>query len=200
MLTRSDSDLWRICSGSGWSATDWETLARQLTVGHCFEVKVCLMSSGGIGCLDEQVARSIAENAEHRGNAWFYSTFEQAAALFASLLRLPCAESTDDSPHDTNGPVAATEDVAMTDSPPAGVDEDDPSEGDAVWRHVEACPSVEASKAADIRAAIVERLGRKAANRLLSQTKATVAKDGNGHKNRVLRLGGSALKLRRVAM
>ncbi len=69
--------------------------------------------------------------------------------------------------------------------------------GEEVWQHVEGCLAAEADKALDIRAALEQRLGEPEARRLLAYTRATVAKQ-NGHKNRILRNRGTALKLRRA--
>ena len=65
-----------------------------------------------------------------------------------------------------------------------------------LWEHVEACSTREATKALDIRAALVARLGKPRATELLAKTRATVAKDGRGHSNRVLRVNGALLKLK----
>ena len=62
---------------------------------------------------------------------------------------------------------------------------------------MEGSPAAEADKAVDIRAALEQRLGKPEARRLLACARATVAKQ-NGHKNRILRIGGTALRLRRA--
>ena len=141
--------------------------------------------------MDEQVARTIEEYAEHNGNAGFHYTFERSSALFAPFLRSPDEESTDDSPGavESGENVTATDEVDMTDSAATRGAAVDPSDGEAVWGHVEARPSVEASKSVDIRVSIVELLGKTAAKKLLFQTKATVAKNANGYTNRVVRFG-----------
>ena len=67
---------------------------------------------------------------------------------------------------------------------------------DEIWLHVEGTSIADADKAADIRSAIENRLGKQEAKRLLACTRATVAKQ-NGHKNRIMRIGRVALRLRR---
>ena len=67
---------------------------------------------------------------------------------------------------------------------------------DEIWLHVEGASIADADKAADIRSAIENRLGKPEAKRLLACTRATVAKQ-NGHKNRIMRIGRVALRLRR---
>ena len=63
---------------------------------------------------------------------------------------------------------------------------------------MEGCQAAEADKASDIRAALEQRLGKPEVKRLLACTWATVAKQNGGHKNRILRIGGTALRLRRA--
>ena len=67
---------------------------------------------------------------------------------------------------------------------------------DEIWLHVEGTRTADADKALDIRLALENRLGKQEAKRLLACTRGTVAKQ-NGHKNRILRIGGIALRLRR---
>ena len=75
-------------------------------------------------------------------------------------------------------------------------EEEEDGVGGDIWQHVEGCPAADADKAVDIRAALEQRLGKPAARHLLACTRATVAKQNGGRKNRILRLGGTALKLR----
>ena len=67
---------------------------------------------------------------------------------------------------------------------------------DEIWLHVEGTSIADADKAVDIRMALEHRLGKLEDKRLLACTRATVAKQNGGRKNRILRLGGAALKLR----
>jgi hypothetical protein len=48
----------------------------------------------------------------------------------------------------------------------------------------------------EIRAALEEKVGKTQAQKLLARTKPTVSQDSSGKKNRVLKLGGSLLKLK----
>ena len=68
-----------------------------------------------------------------------------------------------------------------------------------LWQHVEPCSTRQASKAADIRTALVAKHGKTRATELLSKTRATVAKDTQGQNNRVLRANGTLLKLKTTA-
>eukprot|EP00973_Karenia_brevis_P050711 7044884-Karenia_brevis.AAC.1 len=66
----------------------------------------------------------------------------------------------------------------------------------ALWDLVEPCNSAEASKAGDLRASLQAAFGKSEASRLLANTRASVARGADGHKFRMLRLNGHALKLK----
>ena len=66
---------------------------------------------------------------------------------------------------------------------------------DPLWGYVVPCSSREAAKAVDLRAALEARCGKETAKSLLASTKATVALDASGRKNRVLKLCGTYVKL-----
>ncbi len=72
----------------------------------------------------------------------------------------------------------------------------DTNEADPLWSYVQACPTREATKCVEIRAALTEKVGKAEAQKLLARTKPTVAQDSSGKKIRVLKLGGSLLKLK----
>ena len=78
------------------------------------------------------------------------------------------------------------------------LEEEDEGVVDEIWRHVEGSPAAEADKAVDIRMALEQRLGKQEAKCLLACARATVAKQ-DGHKNRILRIGRTALKMRRAS-
>ena len=67
---------------------------------------------------------------------------------------------------------------------------------DPLWEFVAPCSTRDAAKAVDLRAALEERCGKDVAKSLLARTKATVAQDPSGKKNRVLKLGGSFIRLK----
>ena len=66
-----------------------------------------------------------------------------------------------------------------------------------MWEHVEPCATRDATKAIDVRATLIAKLGKPRATELLSKTRATVAKNTQGQNNRVLRANGTLLKLKR---
>ena len=67
---------------------------------------------------------------------------------------------------------------------------------DPLLEFCEPCSTREASKAADVRVALEQRLGKAKARALLSKVKYTVAQDQTGHKNKVIKYGSSLLKLK----
>ena len=80
------------------------------------------------------------------------------------------------------------------------IDEDAVSEegveNDPLWGYVSACTTRDAAKATDLRAALEAQCGKEVAKSLLGRTRATVAQDASGKKNRVLKLGNSFIKLK----
>ena len=69
---------------------------------------------------------------------------------------------------------------------------------DPLWEYVDKCTARDAAKAVDVRCALEARFGKEAAKSLLANTKASVAQDASGRKNRVLRLGASYISLKSV--
>ena len=94
----------------------------------------------------------------------------------------------------------AENDASGSDSPQscvvAATDHD--VETDPLWEHVDKCTARDAAKAVDVRCALEARFGKEAAKSLLANTKASVAQDASGRKNRVLRLGASYISLKGV--
>ena len=56
-----------------------------------------------------------------------------------------------------------------------------------MWDHVTACELKEASKAADVRSALVARFGKSDAKLILHSCTTLVAKNAEGQSNRILR-------------
>lgn len=88
-------------------------------------------------------------------------------------------------------PARADQPEASSDDPDMDTEPDDP-----IWNYVQACSTREATKCVEIRAALEEKVGKVEAQKLLARAKPTVAQDASGKKNRVLKLGGSLLKLK----
>ena len=77
-----------------------------------------------------------------------------------------------------------------------GEDASTPDVPPQIWEYVKPCSTRDATKAVDIRTALVAMVGKPRATELLSNTRATVAKDAQGRNNRVLRANGTLLKLK----
>ena len=99
----------------------------------------------------------------------------------------PPAENTDASGSDSpqSCVVAATDAVGDVDKDP-------------LWEFVEKCAARDAAKAVDVRGALEARFGKETSKSLLANTKASVAQDASGRKNRVLKLGASYISLKIV--
>ena len=97
----------------------------------------------------------------------------------------PPAENTDASGSDSPQSCVVTDAVGDVDKDP-------------LWEYVVACAARDAAKAVDIRAALEAQCGKEVAKSLLANTKASVAQDVSGRKNRVLKLGASYITLKSV--
>ena len=183
LLVRNDAGIFRFHFGDGAAE-----VAASLSNGHCFEV----LPAFALPQAPESLAGSLADivgefGGASLGNAWFSGV--ALDALASSLVRLCIAGgSNSDAVDDSARERKSDEEDAQEEE----LEEDE----EEVWQHVEGCAAAEADKAFDIRAALEQRLGKPEARKLLACTRATVAKQ-NGHKNRILRIGGTALKLRR---
>ena len=87
--------------------------------------------------------------------------------------------------------------VIQTDAMDAVSDKD--VDNDPLWEYVVPCVARDAAKAVDLRAALEARCGKEVAKSLLANTKASVAQDSSGKKNRVLKLGASYISLKSEA-
>ena len=105
----------------------------------------------------------------------------------APAEEIDASTSAPDSPESC---VIRDEDGAMDAVSEEGVD------NDPLWGYVVPCVARDAAKAVDLRAVLEAQCGKEVAKSLLAHTKATVAQDSCGKKNRVLKLGGSFIKLK----
>ena len=65
-----------------------------------------------------------------------------------------------------------------------------------LWDHVASSCAKDASKPADIRTVLIQKISKTDAKKILKCCVATVAKDSHGQKNRVLKANGKLLKLK----
>jgi hypothetical protein len=190
LLKRSDAPLYRVFVG-----VDCAAFVQRLTHEHCFEIQAVLHAPSIIPDACEKLGVSINDIGTHRGNAWFQASLEQALKVFLTVL-----------PAETAEPLLAelaacsamypADDVETPVPPPVEDSDMETEPDDPIWDYVQACSTREATRCVEIRAALEEKVGKTQAQKLLARTKPTVAQDSSGKKNRVLKLGGSLLKLK----
>jgi len=171
LLKRSDTALYRIYVG-----TDPVAFVEQLTSEHCFDVHMILHAP-------------VTVQAD---GTWFRASMEQAIAAFVNIL--PARTEYEGRAGSVVGTVAGVGPTTVTELMESESEGTEGSEG--IWDHLAMCPTREATKAKAVRDALIQKLGKRAADHLLSKTKPSVAQDASGKKNRVLKLDGSYLKLK----
>ena len=198
---RGIPNVWKLCVGDYFG--DVEQLRR-----HCpFDLELVIIAPRTRP--SHAVAlEAIERHASPCNNGWFSATSRVALDIFHAVLPadldaqfpgLPAAplgaQGVASSTHDQTATVSDVPDADST----AGLSESigtsfavDPE----LWEHVESCTTRDATKAIDIRTALIAKLGKARATELLSRAKATVAKDSQGRNNRVLRAHGTLLKLK----
>ena len=207
LLARTDAPLYCLHVGSGALER-----AAALSGGHCFEVVPLLSLPRAPGNIAEQIADIVTSGPGGAvlSNGWFECP--SLKALVVALVTLCTAtlaaagqELSDVIPGQNPGSdtpagslpepphaEAQTQHNAEVASESAQEDED---MDDILWLYVEECSTTQADKAATIRVALEELAGKPNAKRILSRTRATVAKDANGHKNRILCVGKKPIRL-----
>ena len=188
---RGVPNVWRLCVG------DYMHHLEQLRHFSPFDAELVAIAPRTRPDPEEVVLAAAQRLAYPCENGWFHATADVAFAIFQAVLPTDW--------HDPPPPPTpvASDDVAMSvpaddttsAAPLTQGEEVDPQ----LWEHVEPCTTRQASKAADIRTALVAKLGKTRAIELLSKTRATVAKDTQGQNNRVLRANGTLLKLKTSA-
>jgi hypothetical protein len=189
-LKRSDAPLYRVFIG-----VDCAAFVQRLTHEHCVEIQAVLHAPSIIPDACERLGASISDIGTHRGNAWFQASLEQALKVFLTVL-----------PTETAEPLLAelaacsalypADDVESPVPPPVEDSDMEAEPDDPIWDYVQTCSTREATRCVEIRAALEEKVSKTQAQKLLARTKPTVAQDSTGKKNRVLKLGGSLLKLK----
>lgn len=211
LLARSDTGVIRLHLGDNATET-----ANKLGEGHCFEVWPIF----ALPCAPESAAESFADTVAelggvHQGNGWFSGVAVDtlAAALVRTSRCLPSRAmpagqavkvftgtafqlKSADTALGSSAACQGNENGQPTDPESDGGDNSAEAALLELWQYVQGCPAAEAGKALEIRLALEQQLGRQEARRLLSHARPTVAKDTSGHKNRILRVGGTAIRLR----
>ena len=114
-------------------------------------------------------------------------TSAPAESIALAEENIPCAEVAGEQT-DCGG---ETSPVSDNDTGAMDVDTDHP-----LWSYVVPCSTREATKSTEIRARLEEICGKDSTRILLADTKATVAQDPSGKKHRVLKFGGTLVKLK----
>ena len=203
LLRRSDAPLYYIHVGP-----DCADFVQRMTRAHCFDMEVVLhaprspMSESGLSTYIQGLDC-------HVGKAWFQGSWPQAVAIFGSVLvesdvqtQPTRVESTvwNDPSYVGPSPIIGLETSVEDPTESSEVESDGRVDvsmvDDPLWEFVSPCSTRHASKSVEIRAALVLRLGKDRATQLLAKATATVARDGEGRKNRVLRIGGQFLKVK----
>ena len=203
LLKRSDAPLWRLHLGE-----DWADVAALLCQDHCFDVHPVLVAPRVSPEAAAVLEAAIQALGTYQRNGWFVGEPEQAVSVLLQALPVTPPPAVMASPEPavmaspepaTMAPAAAPEDTSEASAsetpPPEPMDSGSEVE-DPLLEFCEPCGTREASKAADVRATLEYRLGKARARALLSNVKSTVAQDRTGHKNKVLKLGSSLLKLK----
>ena len=204
LLVRTDTGVFRLHVGEGAAE-----LATSLGNGHCFAVLHVFALPRAPEDIADSVAAFVVESGGARpGNGWFSGVALDTLVAFlvracvaggGGLAHPGCANMAGSRPDSSVGSIAPPSNTPAAGGTERGSDsgdeeplleEKDGVGEDDIWQHVEGCPAADADKAVDIRAALEQRLGKPAARHLLACTRATVAKQNGGHKNRILRLGG----------
>ena len=204
LLKRSDGPYYRVHIGR-----DYEAIAEILSTQQAFAVSPILICP----CPAVDAVKSVDEAIQTLCTALQNNWFQAPSTGIASSILLQAMTSTLDTARldvdmqkeiqseSVNGIVAkdmpeegtngiessSTEDAEGSST--ANVDE-------TLWDHVAPCTTKDASKAADIRTTLVQRMGKTESKRILSYCTTTVAKDSNGQKKRVLKAHGQLLKLK----
>ena len=197
LLKRSDGPFYRVHIGQ-----DYEAAAKLLSTEQAFAV--CPILIGPSSSLDAAnlVSKAIQALCKPLKNSWF----EAPSADIAAIILLQALSSTPEPEADNR----------QEESPSPNCTEHTQTEVDneeaeapycteschtgntdaALWNYVAPCIAKDASRAADIRRILIQELGKTEGKRILSYCMATVAKDSNGQKNRVLKANGTLLKLK----
>ena len=188
---RDVPNVWHLCVG------DHQQFVEQMRNFCPFEAEPVAIAPSTRPQPKAIAQEAVQRMACHCQNGWFHATADVAFGIFQAILptavELPsfAPPATPATEEDIAMPAASAEDVTT-----AAASQEEVEVDPQLWEHVEACSTRDATKASDIRTALAARLGKARATELLRKTRATVAKDAQGHSNRALRANGTLLKLR----
>jgi len=206
-LLKLDAGTWIIMD------CDWPSQVQLLNKLWPFPIEVAMISPNSVAPARLVVLEMARHSVKPCANGWFQTSFEVAISIFGRVVSGGRCDDPDlrpDTPAYTPKVVEGGSNHADEAMDPLRIDETPPQLDDlteigvtlaeqgvgTLWEHVESSIGQAASKATDIRAAITAKLGKQKAAVLLSQTKMSVGRDGQGKNIRVLRVGEMTLKLK----
>ncbi len=216
LLKRSDGPHFRVHIGN-----DYEAVAEALSTQQAFSVSPALICPRSSLDTADSVRIAIQTLCKHLYNSCFHAPSTDIAAVVLLQALNPtfdpevnntqgenpnCTESTPNSPQIENvqteipnctesssGLEVGSEQAQVTHRAESCSGEN--LDG-RLWYHVVASCASDASKAAEVRTVLVQKLGKTDAKQILKSCVAAVAQDGHGRKHRVLEADGKLLKLR----
>ena len=191
LLRRSDGPFYRVHIGH-----DYEAVAGVLCAQQAFAVSPILIGPRSSLDAANLVNKAIQTLCTPLKNSWF-----QAPSIeIATIVLLHASRSTlDPEAEDMHGEIPNS-----TESTPDPKVDNKQAEASCntrdldatLWNYVGPCSSKDASKAAEIRTVLIQKLGKTEGKRILNHCVATVARNSHGQKNRVLKANGKLLKLK----
>lgn len=182
-------NVWRLCVGDYVHFVDQ---LRQLSPFDAAPVAIAPRTRPDPEVVAQDAVQRLACPCQ---NGWFHATAGVAFAIFQAVL----PDEWDDTLSARAEVDVAMETTPADNTPVVAPRAEEANADPQLWEHVEPCTTRQASKAADIRTALVAKLGKPRATELLSKTRATVAKDIQGQNHRVLRANGTLLRLKATA-
>jgi len=193
-LLKLNVDTWIIIDG------DWPSQVQLLNKLWHFPIEVALISPNSVAPARIVVLEMARHSVKPCANGWFQTSREVALSIFAGVVsdgpRGPTEGGSNHADEAMDSPRIDETPALLDDLPPAKVDLNAPEVETELWDHLESSMGQAASRATDIRVALTAKLGKQKAAVLLSQTKMSVGRDGQGKNIRVLRAGGLTLKLK----
>ena len=191
LLKRSDGPFYRVHIGH-----DYEAVAGVLCAQQAFAVSPILIGPRSSLDAANLVNKAIQTLCTPLKNSWF-----QAPSIeIATIVLLQASRSTlDPEAEDMHGEIPNS-----TESTPDPKVDNKQAEASCntrdldatLWNYVGPCSAKDASKAAEIRTVLIQKLGKTEGKRILNHCVATVARNSYGQKNRVLKANGKLLKLK----
>ena len=191
LLKRSDGRIYRVHIGH-----DYEAVAGVLCAQQAFAVSPILIGPRSSLDAANLVNKATQTLCTPFKNSWFQAPSTEIATIF---LLQASRSALDPEAEDMHGEIP----ISTESTPDPKVDNKQAEAScntrdlDAtLWNYVGPCSAKDASKAAEIRTVLIQKLGKTEGKRILNHCVATVARNRQGQKNRVLKANGKLLKLK----